>query len=151
MGEHGVQEKGPHPYSEQLNIPLVVANHPSVQKGSRSTSLSSNIDIPATILSIAGYPEAFGLSRDLLDLASECPANPRKTNFSEYGDVIKIVEDENYRFAYYPFIGACQLFNKKKDLLEVDNLCRDEGYEKIQVEFFMTLMMMVICFLKKMI
>lgn len=131
LGDYGICGKGPFPYRAQLEVPLIVANHPMIEGGSRSDALASNLDIGATCLAIAGDKEPFGYSRSLLNLAQSRPDKPREVNYSEFCDSIKTVEDHRYRFSYYPFTSACQLFDKENDPDETTNLADREEYAEV--------------------
>ncbi len=52
-GAHGLRQKGPHAYKENIRLPLVVC-HPDVRGGSSSSALSSCIDLVPTLLGFAG-------------------------------------------------------------------------------------------------
>jgi arylsulfatase len=51
-GAHGLSGKGATAYREQNNVPLIVA-HPKFQGGKRCKTVTSHVDIPTTLLSIA--------------------------------------------------------------------------------------------------
>ncbi|MDP7396983.1 MAG: sulfatase-like hydrolase/transferase [Lentisphaeria bacterium] len=118
LGDFGLWGKGALSRSAQLSVPLVIANHPDLTPGSKSEALTGNLDIPGTVLDIAGAPLEIGLSRSLLDLMGPEPKQARAANFSELGDGIKIVETAAYRYCYYPFSGC-------GELLRLDG-CADE-------------------------
>jgi arylsulfatase len=134
-GDFRLMEKGPFPYQGQLEVPLLVANHPRITPGRRSSSLASNLDIPATILDIGDAKRGIGLSRSLLDLARDRPERPREVNFSEYGDAVKIADDGRYRYAYYPFLGFSELFDRDQDPQERHNLAGRPDYAKLEIAF----------------
>jgi arylsulfatase A-like enzyme len=56
-GAHGSRQKGCFVYRENLHVPLVVA-HPDVRGPSTVTSVTSVLDLPTTILGLAGVSEA---------------------------------------------------------------------------------------------
>jgi len=135
LGDFGLWGKGTLSRSAQLNVPLILTNHPELTPGTRSSALAGNIDIPGTVLDIAGSREPLGLSRSLLEILNPKSKCERQVNFSELGDAIKIVENGKYRYCYYPFAGF-------GELLRLDG-CHDkrvtiEGnaeYEKMETEF----------------
>jgi len=122
LWDFGLTAKGPFPYHGQLAIPMVVANHPCLAPGTRSASLVGNIDLPGTVLDIAGDGRPLGVSRSLLDLAQEEPRQPREVSFSEFCDSIKTVEDGRYRYSYYPFTEHAELYDRREDPHELVNL-----------------------------
>lgn len=124
-GDLGMRHKGPMPYPGQLDIPLIIANHPGLEKGGQSDMLAGNIDIGATLLDIAGDHAPFGQSRSLIGMLNGEVAR-RKVNYSEFCDSVKILDTKKYRFAYYPFSGESQLFDKQdiSDPLQIKNLAK---------------------------
>ncbi|MGL4736292.1 MAG: sulfatase family protein [Cellulosilyticaceae bacterium] len=131
----GLVSKGPFPYSAQLNIPLILANHPEVLKGKRSNHLVGNIDIGATVLEIAGDTKGFGQSYSLIEQSKEHPAYTRRVNYSEFCDTMKLVENQTYRFCYYPFTKDTALFDKTHDPNESVNLSGNPEYAQIEMTF----------------
>ncbi len=134
LGDYRLGAKGPFPYRAQLNIPLVLANHPHVPTGARSNALTGNLDIPGTVLDIAGADRPLGYSRSLVDLAQAAPAHPRTVNFSEFCDSVKTVENARYRLAYYPFSGHAELYDIIGDPDETTNLAGRAEFAGVRAE-----------------
>lgn len=135
MWDFGITTKGPYPQSAHLNIPMIVSNHPAIAPGTRSAALVGNIDIAGTVLDIAGDPRPLGVSRSLLDLGSASPRHPRQVNYCESADMMKLVEDERYRFCYYPFSGQMGLYDLQDDPLTRRNLAGLPEYMPICMRF----------------
>lgn len=131
LGDYGLNMKGPFPYRGQLDVPLIVANDPAIRAGERTNALTGNLDIPGTCLHVAGDPQPIGFSRSLLDLARPEPEHPRSVNYHEFCDSVKTVEDERYRFCYYPFTNDSQLFDLEKDPDESRNLAERPEYAEV--------------------
>lgn len=130
-GDLGHYQKGPMPYSAQLEIPLLLYGC-----GGENTICDcpvSNLDIGATILQAAGDDAPFGVSRSLND-AIKGGETARKSVFSEFCDSVKIVDTGRWRLAYYPFTGQSQLFDKTLPNYEVRNLAVDSEYALIRCE-----------------
>ena len=132
---NGIDAKGPFPYSQQLNIPLILANHPEVPHGQRSDALVGNIDIAATVLEIAGDKKSLGVSCSLIEQIKSTPSYTRKVNYSEFCDSMKLVENKKYRFCYYPFTADTALFDKITDKQERYNLSGKPEYAQIEQSF----------------
>jgi len=139
LGDFGLNTKGPFPYRGQLDVPLVVANHPDVATGARSDALVGNIDVPGTCLDVAGDDHGIGVSRSLIDQAQESPDHPREVVFSEFCDSIKTVDDGRYRFSYYPFTGSTELYDHEQDPDERHDLSDDDSYAELTQAFLMHL------------
>jgi arylsulfatase A-like enzyme len=135
MGDFGMNAKGPFVYHGQLAVPLVLANHPGIPLGARSDALAGIIDIPGTVLDIAGAERGIGMSRSLLELVREDCAYPREVQFSEHGDSVKIADNGRYRFGYYPFLGWMELYDREKDPREQHNLVKLPQYAGLVGEF----------------
>ena len=60
-GSHGLRSKGPFVYDEIMRVPAYVKVPGVTQPGSRSSALSSHVDLAATIVSLGGVtpPDAF--------------------------------------------------------------------------------------------
>ncbi len=140
LGDFNLNEKGVFPYRGCLDVPMIVANHPDLPRGARSRSLVGTIDIPGTALAVAGDDQPFGVSRNMIELGRPDPVNPRTTNFSEFCDGMKLVENERYRFAYYPFTGRAELFDLDNDPDQLTNLADDPAYAPLRVEMMQHLL-----------
>ncbi|MFI3169698.1 MAG: sulfatase-like hydrolase/transferase [Faecalibacterium sp.] len=138
-GDYGMMQKGPMPYAAQFEVPMILANCPNVVQGSESSMPVSNLDIGATCLSIAGDEAPFGVSRPLHKmLAGTVP--PHKAVFAEFCDSIKLLDTARYRFAYYPFTGQSQLFDKTLPDYELHNLANDPAHAVLKATLLMELM-----------
>lgn len=125
LGDFRLNAKGPFPYPAQMDIPLVVANHPDLRPGTRSAHLAGNIDIAGTVLQAAGADRSIGYSRSLIELAREDAPNPREVIYSEFCDSVKTVDDGRFRYSYYPFQEPRELFDRHVDPFCLDNLAGD--------------------------
>jgi arylsulfatase A-like enzyme len=139
LGDFGLNAKGPFPYRGQLDVPMVVANHPDVPEGERTESLAGTIDLPGTCLDVAGDDAGLGVSRSLIDLAGPDPEQPREVVFSEFCDAIKTVDDGRYRLSYYPFTGRTELYDRDADPDELENLAGDPAVADVEQELLMHL------------
>lgn len=142
-GDHGscdndynISTKGPWPYSPQLFIPMIIANHPELAPGSRSDVLCGNMDIGATVLDIAGDPRAFGLSRSMIGMAKGTVPE-RSVHMSEFCDSLKNLVDKRYTFSYYPFTGKYTLFDRIADPRTTKDLAKDPAYTEVVQRFLM--------------
>jgi arylsulfatase A-like enzyme len=122
LGDFGLGEKGPFPYRGQLDVPLLVANHPEIEGGSRSERLVGTIDIPGTCLDVAGAADCIGVSRSLIDQVNAPAGETRDVVFSEFCDSIKTAYDGRYLFSYYPLTDRSELYDRASDPDELHNL-----------------------------
>lgn len=80
LGEHGEPTHGLFVYEEVLRVPLVIRAPWALPRGERRGDLVSLVDLPPTLLSLAGLSEeGWGHGRDLFggDSASSDPADTR--------------------------------------------------------------------------
>ena len=141
--DHLVMTKGPWPYRAQLFIPMIIANHPRLVKGTRSDALCGHLDVGATALDIAGDTRAFGLSRSMLGLYDGAVPE-REVNMSEFCDTSKTIVDKRYTYIYYPFTGVSRLYDRANDPDECHDLIGDPAYAEIEKKFLMKVVDMVI-------
>ena len=134
--DYSVVTKGPWPYTAQLFIPMIISNHPTLTKGTRSDALCGNLDVGATALDIAGDDKAFGLSRSMIGLAEGSVAE-REVNMSEFSDAVKTIVDKRYTFTYYPFTGKTALFDRISDPEFRVNLGGKPEYRDLERKFLM--------------
>lgn len=137
LGDYDLMGKGASGYASNVNVPMILAHDPHIEAQSRSTALVNTVDIPATVLEAAGSNDGLGLSRSLIDAASKNPQFIRRLNFSEYGDAAKILEDERYRYVYYPVLGYRELFDRAEDPDLSHNLAGQQRYADIEIKFLM--------------
>lgn len=133
LGDMNLGEKGPFCYESQLGIPMIMANHKSLDKGTVSEALVGNIDVPGTVLHIAGGKTSIGSSISMLQQLEG--SHHRRINYSEFCDSIRTIEDERYRYCYYPFEDYAELYDRKEDPMEVHNLVGKEGYDAVETRF----------------
>ena len=141
--DHLVMTKGPWPYRAQLFIPMIVANHPRLAKGTHCDALCGHLDVGATALDIAGDSRAFGLSRSMLGLYDGAVPE-REVNMSEFCDTSKTIVDKRYTYIYYPFTGVSRLYDRINDPDECHNLIGDPAYAEIEKKFLMKVVDMMI-------
>lgn len=120
LGDMQLGEKGPFLYESQLGIPMVISNHPGVDKNVKSDLLCGNIDITNTVLEIGEHKTGIGYSKSLIGLLDG--RLERKVNFSEFCDGIKTVDNGRYRLSYCPFDGYTELYDRSVDPKELKNL-----------------------------
>ncbi|OON93743.1 MAG: hypothetical protein ATN31_00735 [Candidatus Epulonipiscioides saccharophilum] len=130
-GDYGLFQKGPMLYKSQLDVPMIIANHPKLPKHQRSDILTSNLDIGATVLKVAGDDKPFGYSRSLEEMFNN-PDYQRDVIYSEFCDSMKLVANKEYRMAYYPFTGECELVKISEETVD---LSKQPEYQKIKIKF----------------
>ncbi|WP_305767273.1 sulfatase [Candidatus Epulonipiscium viviparus] len=129
-GDYGLFQKGPMLYKAQLEVPMIVANHPNLPKLTRSDILTSNIDIGATALDAAGDQKPLGYSRSIVKMYNDADYE-RKVIYAEFCDSMKLVSTKEYRMAYYPFTGECELVKIDE---ETTDLSQQKEYQQLKIK-----------------
>ncbi len=138
MGDRGFQGKWSH-YDQSLHVPLVIYD-PRMESELRGRAVEEtvvNLDIPATILDLAGVkvPEKYqGVSLTPF-VQGETPANWRTDFFCEHhtgrrGQIAHWfgVRDNRYTYANYYDDGAELLYDREVDPTELVNRADDPDY-----------------------
>ncbi len=135
-GDYQMFAKGPFWHAAQLEVPMILANHPRLPQDTVSDLLTSNLDIGATVLRLAGDEKALGysLAMDALYL-QEQPA--RETVYTEFCDSMKLISTKTHRFAYYPFTKECALIKIGEECI---NLANDPAYHAQVMQYMMDIM-----------
>ena len=142
-GEHKFFFKGPFLYHGLINIPFIM-KIPNGLKNKVCSSLVSSIDIPETILELAGFPIP-----DLMQGRSMVPIL-RKTD-EKINDNILVEMDDEYinektrtliteEWRITIFRESGEFFNLKEDPDEMNNLWDDDSLKDVKLELILKLM-----------
>lgn len=147
MGDHGLLLKGPCPYNGILNVPFIW-KVPGVTNPAISDSLASSIDISRTILNLLKIPEksqppdmqGVDLTPVLLDPSTKV----REYCLVEHDEEIEMFKikirlrhliTEDYKLTVYDGLkGYGDLFDRKNDPMELNNLWYDETHKDLRHE-----------------
>jgi N-acetylglucosamine-6-sulfatase len=84
-GEHGLNEERRLAYEETIRIPLLVRFPPRVKAGAVAQEMVLTIDLPPTLLELAGQPALSGMQgRSLVPLFAGTPGRWRESFLIEY-------------------------------------------------------------------
>ena len=136
VGSHGLADKGPHLYEEELRIPLIV-NIPVVTKGARSNAYVYNMDLMPTILEMAGagVPEPLdalslmpilrGEKESVRDRAAFVEFHGHQCPYSQ-----RVVQTDEAKYIYnVPEFD--ELYDLKNDPAEMNNVVGDPEYRPL--------------------
>lgn len=142
LGSHGMRRKRK-PHDESARVPGIIRWPAGVKKGAEVETLFSHIDMPPTLLSLAGLPvpenmQGADLSRvargestdgpDAVLLQIFVPFNPDQISKPWRGIVTT-------RYTYARFEDAAWvLFDRQKDPHEMDNLVGKPAHAQLQQE-----------------
>lgn len=130
VGQHGLLGKQ-NLYDHSVRVPLVILG-PGIKKGERTESLVYLNDVFPTVADIVGVekPETIdGLS--LLPILKDSKATVRESVYFLYKNFQRGVRTKNWKLIKYLAEGkkTTQLFEIKKDPLEINNLANDPKYK----------------------
>ncbi|MFX1338247.1 MAG: sulfatase [Promethearchaeota archaeon] len=142
-GEHKFFFKGPFLYQGLINIPFIV-KIPGGAKNKVCPSLVSSIDIPETILELAGLPiPEFMQGKSIFPILRNPDEKINDNILIEMDDEYinektrTLITDE-WRITIFREYG--ELFNLKEDPDELNNLWDDESLKNIKLELILKLM-----------
>lgn len=122
IGSHGLLGKQ-NIYEHSMKTPLIVKG-PGVPRGGTSNALTYLLDLFPTLLGLAKQSAPIGEidGRDLAPVWKGAAPRVRETLFLSYGDSMRSVRDERYKFIRYPRVDVDQLFDLANDPDELKNL-----------------------------
>ncbi|MFX0056984.1 MAG: sulfatase [Candidatus Hodarchaeota archaeon] len=139
-GDHRFFFKGPFLYKGLTNIPFII-KIPDGLKNRVCNSLASSIDIPETILKLAGFPIPSDMQgNSLVSLLKNPDLKIKDSVFIEMNDEIvnqksKTLITEDWRITIFEDSG--ELFYLKEDPDELDNLWNNDFYKGIKMELLL--------------
>lgn len=129
VGSHGLLGKQSL-YEHSMKVPFVITG-PGIPENRKSEALVYLYDIFPTLASEAGLPDPEGIDgKSLMNIISGKSAGVRESSFTAYRDLIRAVRDTEWKLIRYPNRDYTQLFNLKKDPLELDNLSGKAQYRQ---------------------
>jgi arylsulfatase A-like enzyme len=144
-GDHGMILKGPCPFNGILNVPMIW-KVPGLTKPAISDSLVSSIDISKTILELLKIPEDLQppdmQGVDLTPILEEPSKRVRDHCLVEHDEELDMLKTrirvrhfitKDYKLTVYNgLIGYGDLFDRRNDPEELNNLWFDKKYEKLK-------------------
>lgn len=143
LGEHGWFDKR-WMFEESYRTPLLI-EWPGVTKpGSTNGDMVSNLDFAETILDMAGVkiPEDMQGMSMVSILKGKTPSNWRKEHYYHYYEYPAVhsvkrhygISTERYKLIHFYYdIDEWELFDLKKDPMEMKNVYKDPEYSKVKV------------------
>ena len=142
-GEHKFFFKGPFLYNGLINIPFII-KIPSGLKNKESTSLASSIDIPETILELAGLPiPKFMQGNSMVHILEKPDEKINEDILVEMDDEFikektRTLITDDWRLTIFKDYG--ELFNRKEDPDDLNNLWDEESLKDVKLELIMKLL-----------
>ena len=131
VGQHGLLGKQ-NLYEHSVRVPLIISG-PGIKNGERTESLVYLNDVFPTVADIVGVekPETVD-GKSLLPILKDSKATVRESVYFSYKNFQRGVRTKNWKLIKYLVEGkkTTQLFEIKKDPLEMNNLANDPKYKK---------------------
>jgi choline-sulfatase len=140
-GDHGLMSKCVM-YDGAVNVPLFVRppHHMTAARGSVVDALVEHVDVPATLREIAGAPELPGSEgRSLLPYLRGDDLPRRACSVSENWGFAAFVTDRYKLVVDEDACAPCQLFDRRDDPLENENVVADPQHASVVDELMATL------------
>lgn len=138
-GAHRLNDKGPAAYDDILQVPMLV-HVPGVSHHGQTDALVSLLDVPATIMDLAGLnPDAIVDGRSLLDLEWDSGATRwRQEIICEFHGhhfplQQRILINHDYKLVVSPE-SVNELYDRRRDPFELVNVYPDTDYETVRRE-----------------
>lgn len=132
LGDHGLLRKGPPPYRQLLQVPMLVCG-PGIRQGGASHALTSHLDFLATVTALFDLEPVVNEGLDLSGILQGRDREVRERLFAEYHPRAdarvynQSVITDRWRFTWYPNEPAWgELFDRANDPWEHRNLFADQ-------------------------
>ncbi|MCE7066635.1 sulfatase-like hydrolase/transferase [Dyadobacter sp. CY326] len=127
VGSHGLLGKQSL-YEHSMKVPFIIAG-PGIPKKQVSEALVYLYDIFPTLADVTGLPDPKAIDGlSLADVISGKSKGVRQSLFTAYRHFVRAVRDNEWKLIRYPERDYTQLFNLKKDPLELDNLAGKKAF-----------------------
>jgi arylsulfatase A-like enzyme len=126
IGSHGLLGKQ-NLYEHSMKVPLIISG-PGIPQDKVRDAFVYLYDLFPTLMKLCGLPEPAGVDgKDLTAVISGNSDGVRSTMFNVYRNTVRSVRDKEWKLIRYPERDYTQLFNLKRDPLEINNLAADEA------------------------
>ncbi len=138
LGDHGLIRKGPMPYRQLLQVPMLLRG-PGIPVGQTSSALTSHLDLKPTLLDLLGLDRVQTDGTSMSALLSGRAEAIRDATFAEYHprsvprQYNHSVVTDDFRLTLYPLAGASnwgEFFDHRDDPGEHHNRYHDPDCSK---------------------
>jgi len=127
IGSHGLLGKQ-NLYEHSMKVPLIISG-PGVPKTAVSDALVYLFDVFPTMTALCGLPAPNGVDgMDLKPVITGEAKQVRNSLFTVYRHTVRAVRTTDWKLIRYPERDITQLFDLKKDPLEIHDLSKDTVY-----------------------
>jgi arylsulfatase A-like enzyme len=149
LGDHGLYGKGL-PYHPSLNVPLIFSG-PNVQADTQIDNVATTLDIVPTIYDTAQIAEPEGVQgQSLKSVLNGQELAFRKSVLTENDDdfvpmKMRTLTTNDWKLTYYANEPFGELYDRKNDPQELNNLWNAPSYAELRTELMNRLLEEVIC------
>jgi len=128
IGSHGLLGKQ-NLYEHSTKVPVIISG-PGIPKEKVNDALVYLYDLFPTLCDVSGLPAPEGIDgKNLYPVIKGEKSAVRNSLFTAYRNTVRAVRTDEWKLIRYPQINYTQLFNLKKDPLEINNLAATTEYE----------------------
>jgi arylsulfatase A-like enzyme len=138
IGSHGLLGKQDL-YEHSMNVPLIIGG-PGIPKSKVSEALVYLYDLFPTLSSLCQLPAPTGVDgKNLVNVLTGKSEGVRDALYTAYRNTARAVRTKDWKIIFYPQRNFTQLFNLKKDPLEINNLAMVQEYQSKKEEMMVLL------------
>ena len=138
IGSHGLLGKQDL-YEHSMKVPLIISG-PGIPKNEVRDAMLYLYDIFPTLSDLCGLPKPEGIDgKDFASVMMGKEKSVRSSLYTAYRNTARAVRTDEWKLIRYPQRNFTQLFNLKKDPLEINNVIA-LAENKQKVDMLMTLM-----------
>jgi arylsulfatase A-like enzyme len=138
IGSHGLLGKQ-NLYEHSMKVPLIISG-PGIPKEKVSDAFVYLFDLYPTIAMLCNLPKPEGVDgKDITPVILGKSDGVRSSMFNVYRNTVRSVRDKEWKLIRYPERDYTQLFNLKRDPLELNNVA-DEPTNQPKVDEMMKLL-----------
>jgi len=139
IGSHGLLGKQSL-YEHCMKVPIIVSG-PGIPKEKVSDAMVYLFDLFPTLCDASGLPSPDGVDgKDLLPVIKGKQSSVRNSLYTAYRNTVRAVRTDEWKLIRYPQRNFTQLFNLKRDPLEINNLAMAPEYQSKSAEMMNLLM-----------
>jgi arylsulfatase A-like enzyme len=122
-----------------MKVPLIISG-PGIPKDKVSDALVYLYDLFPTLSDLCKLPQPDGIDgKDLVSVITGKSDGVRMSLYTAYRNTARAIRTQDYKLIYYPQRNYNQLFNLKKDPLEINNLAYLPEFEAKKQEMMQLL------------
>lgn len=146
LGDHGLLFKGPFMYDSIIKAPMVLKWPGMIPRGARYSTFTEHVDLMPTLLDFVGITVPYGVQgRSLGPILRGDSGAGRKYALTEFNCYdwalnLKTLTGKDFKLTYYAGEAYGELYDRRRDPEEFENLWGSAEYTDIKCELLKELM-----------